>query len=39
LFSEYGDFYIMRDTKDSAFLEFFFFDKAKVPEQTTDNFI
>ena len=32
MFSEYGDYYLFKDTEDSVFMEFFFLDKAKVKD-------
>lgn len=39
MFSEYGDYYLFKDTEDSVFMEFFFLDKAKVKDQQIDSFI
>ena len=39
MFSEYGDYYLFKDTEDSVFMEFFFLDKAKVKDQQIETFI
>ena len=39
MFSEYGDYYLFKDTLDSVFMEIFFLDKNKVKDQTLDTFI
>ncbi|CDW88814.1 caf1 family ribonuclease containing protein [Stylonychia lemnae] len=36
---KYGDFALHRDTKQSFFIEFFYYDPTTVPEQTIENFI
>lgn len=32
MFSEYGDYYLFKDTEDSVFMEIFFLDKTKVKD-------
>ena len=39
MFSEYGDYYLFKDTEDSVFMEFYFLDKAKVKDQSINTFI
>lgn len=33
MFSEYGDYYLFKDTLNSVFMEFFYLDKSKVKDQ------
>lgn len=39
MFDKYGDFYLFKDSHNSAFLEFFFVDPKAVPEKTLEKFI
>lgn len=32
MFSEYGDYYLFKDTENSVFLEFYFLEKTKVKD-------
>ena len=38
MFEKYGDFYLFKDTKNSAFLEFFYIDKKSVPDGKLTTF-
>ena len=38
MFEKYGDFYLFKDTKNSAFLEFFYIDKKSVPDGKLSTF-
>jgi hypothetical protein len=39
VFTEFGDYNVMRDSKDSCFIEFYSYDKDAVKGQSIDDFI
>lgn len=39
MFTKFGDYNIMKDTKNSFFIEFYAYDPVTLPEMSIDNFI
>jgi hypothetical protein len=39
IFSEFGDFNIFKETKNSCYLEFYYFEPTKVPSKTLEEFM
>ena len=38
-FQDYGDYNVTKDSKNSGYIEFYYYEPTKVPQQTIQNFI